>query len=137
MMALRKSSYIQYGVKNELRLGTQPQLSLETKKLVPQDKKIGRLTIDERQRRIDNYREKRSRRVWEKRINYNCRKRVADKRLRIKGRFVSKAEALMLSGSSKDLNVPQVNEKFEFCEEDKYIKKVFNVIQYDKNTENQ
>jgi hypothetical protein len=39
--------------------------------------------------------------VWKKRISYSCRKKVADKRLRIKGRFISKAEAVNLRESEK------------------------------------
>ena len=33
-------------------------------------------------------------RVWKKKVNYNCRKEVADKRLRIKGKFVTIEQAL-------------------------------------------
>ncbi len=64
-------------------------------------RKIGRLTFEERQRKIERYREKRNTRVWTKKISYTCRKRVADQRLRIKGRFVSKAEAKGLATSPK------------------------------------
>ncbi len=65
----------------------------------PQPKKIGRLTFEERQRKIDRYRTKRNTRVWTKKISYTCRKRVADQRLRIKGRFVSKTDAKLLTVS--------------------------------------
>lgn len=51
--------------------------------------KIGTLTIQERMKKIDRYLEKKKKRTWVKKIHYNCRKRVADKRLRIKGRFVT------------------------------------------------
>lgn len=33
--------------------------------------------------------EKKKVRDWRKKVNYNCRKDVADKRLRIKGKFVT------------------------------------------------
>ena len=36
---------------------------------------------------------KRNKRKWGKRIHYSCRKQVADKRIRIKGRFVTKEQA--------------------------------------------
>lgn len=32
---------------------------------------------------------KKNRRVWNKKVNYDCRKKVADGRLRIKGKFVT------------------------------------------------
>ena len=51
---------------------------------------IGKLTAKERKVKIAIYKEKRQRRIWSKKINYDCRKRVADNRLRIKGRFVTK-----------------------------------------------
>jgi hypothetical protein len=37
--------------------------------------------------------EKKKRRVWRKKVNYDCRKKVADGRLRIKGKFVTYEQA--------------------------------------------
>ena len=37
--------------------------------------------------------EKKRRRVWKKKVNYDCRKKVADGRLRIKGKFVTYEQA--------------------------------------------
>lgn len=54
---------------------------------------IGTLTSEQRQIRIRRFLEKRKRRVWTKKISYDCRKRVADGRLRVKGRFVTKTQA--------------------------------------------
>ena len=51
---------------------------------------IGTLTLEERQAKLAKYKEKRKRRSFAKRISYDCRKKVADTRLRIKGRFVAK-----------------------------------------------
>jgi hypothetical protein len=62
-------------------------------------KQIGSLTAEQRLSKIKRYKEKRERRVWSKKINYCCRKRVADNRLRVKGRFVTKEQAKTLSGS--------------------------------------
>jgi hypothetical protein len=53
-------------------------------------RQIGSLSLEERSIKVKRYQEKRLRRVWSKKINYGCRKRVADNRMRIKGRFVAK-----------------------------------------------
>jgi hypothetical protein len=60
-------------------------------------KQIGSLTAEQRLSKIKRYKEKREHRVWSKKINYCCRKRVADNRLRVKGRFVTKEQAKTLS----------------------------------------
>ena len=62
----------------------------------PVMRKIGTLTLDERRIKIEKYIEKRKRRTWNKRVNYDCRKKVADNRLRIKGRFVTKEQAFAM-----------------------------------------
>ena len=71
---------------------------------------IGKLTAKERKIKIAIYKEKRQRRIWSKKINYDCRKRVADNRLRIKGRFVTKDQAFQILGTTRqDLkNNPQL-----------------------------
>lgn len=61
---------------------------------------IGKLTAKQRKRKIIKYKEKRKRRIWSKKINYDCRKRVADNRLRIKGRFVTKEQAFAILGTT-------------------------------------
>lgn len=53
-------------------------------------RQVGLMSVDERQEKIKKYLEKRQRRNWGKRISYDCRKRVADGRLRFKGRFIAK-----------------------------------------------
>ena len=35
----------------------------------------------------------RKRRIWKKKVSYDCRKKVADGRLRIKGKFVTREQA--------------------------------------------
>lgn len=49
-----------------------------------------KLTREERQEKIKKYLAKKRRRKWGE-INYICRKKVADNRVRVKGRFISKA----------------------------------------------
>ena len=63
---------------------------------------IGGLTISQRKDKIKRYLEKRKRRIWKKKISYDCRKKVADKRLRIKGRFVTKEQAFSILGMTHE-----------------------------------
>ena len=53
--------------------------------------RIGIYTPAERAAIIARFQSKRSRRVWNKKIRYNCRKNLADSRLRVKGRFVKRS----------------------------------------------
>jgi hypothetical protein len=53
--------------------------------------RIGIYTPDERAAIIARFQSKRTRRVWNKKIRYNCRKNLADRRLRVKGRFVKRS----------------------------------------------
>lgn len=52
--------------------------------------RIGIYTPAERAAIIARFQGKRTRRVWNKKIRYNCRKNLADRRLRVKGRFVKR-----------------------------------------------
>jgi len=61
-------------------------------------KQVGTLSAEERKRKIERYLEKRKRRSWTKKISYDCRKRVADNRLRVKGRFVTRLQAMSSLG---------------------------------------
>ncbi|RLN92082.1 hypothetical protein BBJ28_00010196 [Nothophytophthora sp. Chile5] len=49
-----------------------------------------------RQKRVEKYREKRAKRVWQKEIRYDVRKSSADTRLRVKGRFVTNEDATLV-----------------------------------------
>jgi hypothetical protein len=53
--------------------------------------RVGVYSWEERQKRIERFREKKLKRIWRKQIKYDCRKRLADTRPRVKGRFVSRA----------------------------------------------
>lgn len=59
--------------------------------------KIGTISAAERRLKVQRFLEKRKRRIFKKRISYVCRKRVADSRVRVKGRFITKEEALKLT----------------------------------------
>ena len=59
--------------------------------------RIGIYTPAERAAIIARFNRKRSRRVWNKKIRYNCRKSLADRRLRVKGRFVKRSEQEQLA----------------------------------------
>jgi hypothetical protein len=53
--------------------------------------RIGIYTPAERAAIITRFQSKRTRRVWNKKIRYNCRKNLADRRMRVKGRFVKRS----------------------------------------------
>ncbi|CEG40288.1 CCT domain [Plasmopara halstedii] len=54
----------------------------------PTEKKIGSYSPKARKLRLQKFHEKRKNRTWKKSIKYDCRKKLADDRPRIKGRFV-------------------------------------------------
>jgi hypothetical protein len=56
------------------------------------DGRVGIYTRKERETIIKRFLDKRTRRVWKKKIRYGCRKNLADRRIRIKGRFVKSDE---------------------------------------------
>lgn len=60
----------------------------------PQSEKgfIGAYSPEARRLRIDRFFEKRSKRVWNKKVKYDVRKNFADSRIRVKGRFVKKED---------------------------------------------
>ena len=56
---------------------------------------IGTLTVEERKVKLEKYKEKQ--RSFAKRVSYDCRKKVAYTRLRVKGRFVAKDKAQLVN----------------------------------------
>lgn len=71
--------------------------------LATRSRPVGILSAAERMQKILRYLEKKKARKWSKRVSYDCRKRVADNRLRIKGRFVTKEQAIELLGIGHSL----------------------------------
>lgn len=63
---------------------------------------IGPLTIIERKAKVMKYLEKKRNKSQMKKYCYKCRKQVAEKRLRIKGRFVTKQQAFEILGLTQD-----------------------------------
>lgn len=52
----------------------------------------------DRRRRVERYLEKRRLKTWNKKICYNCRQKVAEERLRVKGRFIGRKKAIQILG---------------------------------------
>lgn len=76
------------------RLTTDLRYTLQTPmiEVFSTETRVGAYSREERQIRINRFRDKKKKRVWRKQIKYDCRKRLADTRPRIKGRFVSRKE---------------------------------------------
>ena len=80
---------------------------LQTHQVYNKNGRIGIYTPTERAAIIQKFTAKRARRVWHKKIRYNCRKNQADHRMRVKGRFVKRSVIEVvehaLTGTSNDL----------------------------------
>jgi CCT motif len=76
--------------------------------------RIGIYTPSERAAIIARFNEKRTRRNWNKKVRYNCRKNLADRRLRVKGRFVKRSDQEELSKiveNDKSINIATDSQK--------------------------
>ena len=68
------------------RSSSSPRVVLES----PGTARVGVYTPEERLAMVARFRTKRQSRIWRKKIKYSCRKKLADSRPRIKGRFVKR-----------------------------------------------
>merc|ERR1712087_409237 len=89
-------------------MGTLPHSLAKYKHVYNKNGRIGIYTPSERAAIIARFQSKRSRRVWKKKIRYSCRKNLADRRLRVKGRFVKRSE--IISPTVLDSQMPDVND---------------------------
>ena len=60
--------------------------------LLNKEGRIGIYLPEARRARVAKFHSKRKNRIWRKRIKYGCRKKLADSRPRIKGRFVKRSD---------------------------------------------
>jgi len=76
---------------NEKGVMNMPHMLHKYKEMYNKNGRIGIYTPNERSAIIAKFNSKRTRRVWNKKIRYNCRKNLADRRVRVKGRFVKRS----------------------------------------------
>jgi hypothetical protein len=77
----------------------------ESKSVMAKGQKVVKITKKERRIKVKRYLEKKKRRNWNKQILYRLRRDVAQKRPRIRGRFVTKEQAYGTLGvTPKDLS---------------------------------
>jgi hypothetical protein len=90
-MQIPMSMHMQMSMQQPMGMGHDMNL-LKAENMLenPAEIRIGAYTKLERKLRIERFRAKKHRRVWKKQIKYDCRKKLADTRPRIKGRFVSR-----------------------------------------------
>ena len=83
-----------------------PQMMEHYRTIYNKNGRIGIYTREERKSIISRFHDKRKKRVWKKKIRYHCRKNLADRRIRVKGRFVKAEdmEVMDLMGSLRNTN---------------------------------
>ena len=72
--------------------GSSSVLQIDQMELLNKGGRIGLYLPNARKERIAKFHSKRKMRIWRKRIKYDCRKKLADSRPRIKGRFVKRSD---------------------------------------------
>lgn len=81
---------------------TSPALLFFLSQIYNMNGRVGIYTPLERAAIVARFHEKRAHRNWNKKIRYNCRKSLADRRLRVKGRFVKRSEQEVLRKPAAD-----------------------------------
>ena len=89
------SASIDQNSANDFRIGSDMEFD-------ESERCIGPLPESERRRRVVHYLTKKYNKAFMKKFCYKCRKQVAEKRLRIKGRFVTKDQAFEILGMTQD-----------------------------------
>lgn len=84
--------------------------------------RIGRYSLAERHDRIKRYRDKRAMRNYNRRVKYDCRKVIADKRVRVHGRFVRREDEIALTKCTP--NSQETNDRQ--CVDDKGEESTYN-----------
>lgn len=106
----KEVSQVQRRVNNTVFVFTNHIFSPSYDQIYSTNGRIGIYTPAERAAIIARFQRKRSRRVWNKKIRYGCRKSLADRRIRVKGRFVKRSEQELLA---KQLALTQSQEDNE------------------------
>jgi superfamily II helicase len=57
---------------------------------------------------VERYLEKRRLKTWDNNICYNCRQKVAEERLRVKGRFIGRKKAIEMLGLTDRRNTSEI-----------------------------
>jgi len=96
---------------------TLPHCLSKYKNVYNKNGRIGIYTPAERAAIISRFQDKRSRRVWNKKIRYSCRKNLADRRLRVKGRFVKRPPAVPVAPAAPVLDVTNKEAGFQPTED--------------------
>ena len=66
-----------------------------------------------RRLKVERYLQKRRKKTWNRKICYNCRQKVAEERLRIKGKFIKKRRAMEMLGIKKPIDMVALREMLE------------------------